>query len=128
MKHAYKIIAEENLVQNTIVGVFTYEEFRNLMDNIMNDERFKPSMHMFWDFRQADVSDFSTDQINRASIYMERKQKKRGDGYRVAILVNKTVDYGLGRMYQAFSDSLPFDLQIFYDEQQAMDWIEDNPS
>lgn len=123
MSHAYKILPAENLVLNTIVGAFSYEEYRTLMENIMNDERFKPSMNMFWDLREVDASGFSSDDIDRIRAYMEIIQKKRGENYRVALLVSRALDYGISRMYQIVSDDMPFNLEIFYDEQEALNWI-----
>jgi hypothetical protein len=123
MKHSYKIIPEENLVTNTIQGAFTYGEYRTLMDRIINDERFRPSMDMFWDFRNGTLAGFSNEEIAGIKDYIRRNQERRGDNYRVAFLVKEVVDYGLSRMYQMISQDLPVNFEVFYDEQEAMDWI-----
>jgi hypothetical protein len=93
------------------------------MDRIINDERFRPSMDMFWDFRNGTLAGFSNEEIAGIKDYISKNQEKRGDNYRVAFLVKQVVDYGLSRMYQMISEDLPVNFDVFYDEQEAMDWI-----
>ena len=123
MGHSYKIIPEENLVINTITDDFNFSEYQTLMEEILNDERFIPSMNMFWDFRQSTLAEFTPVDIDLRKDYVKRNQKRRGKNYRVASLVNKTVDYGISRMYQMVSQDLPVNFQVFYDEKAAFNWI-----
>jgi hypothetical protein len=119
----YKIIPEENLVVNTLADPFDMNEYLALMEAIMSSKRFKPSMHMLWDFRQSTLSKFSTDDINNIRKYVELNRERRGDGYRVVFLVKKAVDFGLSRMYQIVSEDLPVTFKVFYDEKEAFNWI-----
>ena len=123
MRHSYKIEPQENLVLNTIIGGFTFHEYRNLMESIMNDENFKPSMNMFWDFSEGTLGEFSIEEIDGIRFYIEDNIERRGTNYRVAFFVKDTLDYGLSRMYQMVSDELPVHLEVFYDKQEALDWI-----
>lgn len=108
---------------NTIIGVLTFQEYQILMNNIMNDEPFEPSMHMFWDFRDGTLSQLSQDDIEAISAFVLMNQERRGRNYRAAFAVHEPIDYGLSRMYQMISEDLPVTLQVFYDEQKASDWI-----
>jgi hypothetical protein len=123
MEHFYKIIPQENLVLNTIVGRLTYDAYVALINSIMDDAQFRPSMNMFWDFRNGTLEEFSSSEIKSIKLFIEKNQEKRGDHYRVAFLVNNALDFGLSRMYQILSESLPVTFEVFYDEQEARDWI-----
>ena len=123
MGYSYKIIPEENLVKNTITNALSFDEYVALMESILNDECFRPSMNMFWDFRQGTLSGFSSQDIERIKYYIGSNRERRGADYRVAFLVNKDVDYGLSRMYQAISDDLPVYFMVFTDEKEALEWI-----
>ena len=123
MNHSYKIIPKENLVRNTIVGPLTFNEYRALMESVMSDKRFTSSMHMFWDFRNGSLVELNNEEIEGIKNFIERNQERRGRDYRVVFLVNETVDYGLSRMYQIISQNLPVYFEVFYDEQEAIDWI-----
>jgi hypothetical protein len=44
---------------------------------------------------------------------------------KTAILVDKDVAFGLTRMFQILGEDLPYEVEIFRDEQQARQWIAD---
>lgn len=123
MGYAYQILPEENLVMNTISGVFTFKDYLALMEAILEDGRFERSMNMFWDFRNSSLKAFSNRDIEGIRNYILANKERRGENYHVAFLVNKSIDYGLSRMYQIISEDLPVTFQVFYDEHKALDWI-----
>jgi hypothetical protein len=93
------------------------------MEKILNDEQFVPSMNMIWDYRESTLAGFSFQDTVKRKEYVNKTQERRGYNYRVALLVDKVVDYGICRMYQIISEDLPATFEVFYDAQEAFDWM-----
>ena len=108
---------------NTIQGRFDFARYQDLMERILSDSRFVPSMHMFWDFRESTLIDLSNDDFASIKSYIQKNVERRGSGYRAVFLVSKEVDFGLSRMYQMISEDLPVVFEVFKDRAEAMDWI-----
>ena len=123
MTISYEIIPEKHLVVNTIQGRFDFARYQDLMERILNDSRFVPSMHMFWDFTESTLIDLSNDDFASIKSYIQKNVKRRGSGYRAVFLVSKEVDFGLSRMYQMISEDLPVEFEVFKNREEAMDWI-----
>ena len=123
MTISYEILPEKHLVVNTIGGRFDFARYQDLMERILDDPRFVPSMHMFWDFTKSTLIDLSTDDFASIKSYIQKNAERRGSGYRAVFLVSKEVDFGLSRMYQTISEDLPVTFEVFKDRDKAMDWI-----
>lgn len=126
MTISYDIIPDQHLVVNTVKGRFDFDGYRNLMERILNDPRFVPSMHMLWDFTTSTLIDLSNDDFEGIKNYIQKNAERRGSGYRAAFLVSKEVDFGLSRMYQMLSEDLPVTFEVFKDREEAMSWIIQN--
>ncbi len=48
---------------------------------------------------------------------------KQNADVRVAIVTDSTLVYGLGRMYEAFSDESPWETAIFWTIEEAREWL-----
>lgn len=40
-----------------------------------------------------------------------------------AIIVENELEYGISRIYQALTEDMPFETEIFYSEEEAMAWL-----
>ena len=85
---------------------------------------FRPGADIVWDFRKAESQDLSPDRLRDMVSFVAGIQSVRGTDYKVAIVVARNVDFGLARMYEAFSDELPCELRVFMDPADADAWIE----
>jgi hypothetical protein len=123
MPFSYQIHPGQNLVVNTIQGHFNFSDYLTLMERILNDPRFQPAMHMFWDFLDSTLVEFTSDDFEKIRSYIQQNRARRGSGYRAVFLVSKDVDYGLSRMYQIISEELPVQFEVFRDREAALAWI-----
>ena len=129
MAFRFTIVPEQNLVINTIEGHLLIDDYYTLMEAILNDSRFKPSMNMFWDFREGSLNSMSSDDLEKIKLYIQSRLERRGSDYQVVFLVSEAVDHGLSRMYQIISDSLPVIFEAFKNYDEALAWINaDNDS
>jgi hypothetical protein len=123
MSTSYEIIPEKHLVVNTVRGRFDFARYQDLMERILEDPQFVPSMHMLWDFTGSTLIDLSNDDFASIKSYIQKNAERRGSGYRAVFLVSKEVDFGLSRMYQMISEDLPVSFEVFRDRDKAMAWI-----
>jgi len=55
--------------------------------------------------------------------FIKANQEKRGKNYRVALVVSREIDFGLARMFEAYSQEFPFEIRIFKNLQDAEQWL-----
>ncbi|MBW2277886.1 MAG: hypothetical protein JRF63_10360 [Deltaproteobacteria bacterium] len=65
----------------------------------------------------------SADALKRMARFVWSNTAKLGAGYRVAVVAPGDRDYGLTRMFQAYMDGPPFEIKIFRDRKEALDWL-----
>ena len=83
---------------------------------------FQPGMKILWDFRNASIATLSNERIQRLIDHNLRKQGARGGGMS-AIVASRDLDFGIGRVYQAYADGLPWDTMVFRDLESALEWL-----
>lgn len=118
-----KINQPDGPVILTASGAITGKEIIQAIKDLVNDPDFKPNINSIWDFRAVTTRLIDSQEITDLITFIRTIQEKRGRDYRVAILVSRDMDYGLARMFEAHSQSLPFQVRIFEDLEQAKSWI-----
>jgi hypothetical protein len=110
------------LVTHTGTGDLTLEEMVAAFEERLHHPGFRPGMKILWDCREASFATLSNDQIQRLIEHNGRLQNARGGGMS-AIVVSRDLDYGIGRVFQAYADGLPWDTMVFRDLESAMAWL-----
>ncbi len=79
---------------------------------------------ILWDVTQADLSTLQADQLNDIAENMSRISEARRGG-KTAFVYSKPLEYGIGRMFQAYSEMqrMPFEVQSFQNFEDAMAWL-----
>lgn len=85
---------------------------------------------VLWDFAEADV-DMRQPHIDKLIVYLrtvppEQLEKRRGG--RVAIVPPKEYVVGVMEQFKGWSAMVddPFELQMFYDAEEALGWLEES--
>jgi hypothetical protein len=79
---------------------------------------------VLWDFSKASLSRISSNQIETILDYIKQHAEKRAGG-KTAIVVSKTLEYGMSRMIQTLSEliSIPLEIKIFRSIEEAVQWL-----
>ena len=117
------IILPDGPVKLTASGNISSSEIIKALHGLLQDSQFKSGMDILWDFRQVKTENMRADQIREIVSFIKNNQEKRGANYRVALVVSRDIDFGLARMYEAYTQELPFQLQIFKQLSAAEDWL-----
>ncbi len=105
----------------TVVGEATFDE---LWDQTRVLFKGKLSKLVLWDFTAATAAGVSSQELKeiarRGGTILSRVAGGKG-----AILAPKDIDYGIGRIFQVFSEQeiFPLEVEIFRDKSAAINWL-----
>ena len=79
---------------------------------------------ILWDVTNADLSALQADQLKQIAENMSRISEARRGG-KTAFVYDKPLEYGIGRMFQAYSEmeDMPFKVQSFQSFDEAREWL-----
>lgn len=101
----------------TASGVVGADEVMQEMSRFYDSD---PTHLVLWDFRAADVSGITSDEVRMIAGLAGGAYRNRAEG-KTAIVASKEVTYGLSRMYQSLLDGaeLSVDTRIFRSIEEA---------
>ena len=91
--------------------------------DMMKHPDFQPGADALWDLRKAELNHLPTNDIMALVTYIKGYRQSRGSGYRVAIVVERDLLFGGARMFEAFSDTVPFTCSVFRNIDEARAWL-----
>ncbi|HUL29981.1 MAG TPA: hypothetical protein VLZ03_05950 [Thermodesulfobacteriota bacterium] len=112
---------ERNLTVHVVTGPVSEQEMYGTLEEFYKRE---PTALLLWDLSKADLSWVTPNMLQR----FVRKAVKLGArrrGGRTAVVAPEDLQYGLGRMTEAFveSESAPFSFHVFRSRQDALSWL-----
>lgn len=116
-----KIYEDLDLTVQTVTGSPTVQDISDVLDRYYSGTVTKL---ILWDTTFADLSSWKSDEV----ISLARKVKSHSHlrkGGKTAMVLNRDVDYGITRMYQAYAEieKIDFELQTFRDMNDAKQWL-----
>jgi hypothetical protein len=122
MSVAIHIDSEAALVTFVCKGTITYSEVEQAFEEMFADGGFRPGINALWDLREASIGLYAQ-QIPDLLRMVRERQSDRGTGYRVAILVAGSPDFGLSTLFEMSAHSMPFEVRVFRSHTQAVEWL-----
>jgi hypothetical protein len=123
MPVAVQIEPENKLVTFECRGVIVLDEVRAAFERMFDDPGFAPGINALWDLRNASIG-VRMQEIPDLLQMVTQRQRDRGQGYRVAILVSRSPDFGLSTLFEMRAQSMPFEVRVFRSRTQASRWLE----
>ena len=110
----------------TTSGKVTVQALHEWVQIVLSDPRYKPSLRVLVDHRDAQWDHLTVGEVRRRVDLITRDAKRIGH-HRVAWLVSRAVDCGIGRMMEAFSDGKwEVETCVFRDFDEARAWLLDS--
>ncbi len=117
-----EIHVDAGVVVNTVIGTLSSNDIMATLRELFADPRFLPGMGIVWDLRSGAVDRrLSGTGIQALRAFVASRTEARGRG-RLAIVVSRDVDYGVGRMFEAYTDGLGIERCVFRDSDEAVCW------
>jgi hypothetical protein len=112
---------EEDFTEHIVSGEVTDKE---MFDCEKEFYLSGPTKLQFWDMTKSKLTKVTVDGMRQFVARTSRLGKSRAGG-RTAVLVQSQIQFGLGRMAEAFGDfeSLPFEFRIFREREEAIRWL-----
>jgi plasmid stabilization system protein ParE len=114
---------KRNLTIYTCKGQISVDEVKKKVKSFYEGA---PSLHVIWDFTEADLSSITADEIRALASGVERLAHSR-EGGKTAIVAPEDISYGFGRMYQIFAEiyaQIAY-IQVFRSRSEAERWLSD---
>lgn len=81
-----------------------------------------PGLPRMWDFRQADLSSWTQDEIRAMAESLNTRRD--GPATRVAALVSRDIEFGISRIFEVLAEDLSTDqFDVFRLETDAVGWL-----
>jgi len=105
----------------TVNGELTADE---IIERVEEYYTKHPTKLVLWIMGDVDLSAITREEIERIIQIAKKNTGKRKEG-KTAIVGSKDVEYGLARMYEAYTgfENLPYEYKIFKDVDEAKEWL-----
>ena len=112
---------KNDLTIHTIEGIFISEEAKGKIETYYKGNITKNTL---WDFTKAEVTKIATSEIQEV-VMVARKFAHLRKGGRTALVLPQDLSYGLGRMFETFSEieSMPYEIRCFRGLIEAREWL-----
>ena len=119
----YQIDGSIRRITTRAFGEVTIEEVLEHFDELSADPSFKPELDVLLDLVDCKTLP-SADEVRRAAARVTASHSPLRFR-RLAVAVESDALFGMLRMFHAFSDTAFSDAQIFWDRDQALQWLGD---
>lgn len=118
-----KIDEIKNIAYIKITGKVSSQDILDALDLAVSSEKYRKGMGRLWDFTQIDLTSLKTNVIPAMAQYSLQFPAGIRD-VKVAFAVNKPMEYGLTRMFQAYSGMYAeSQVMVFNTVKKAEEWM-----
>jgi hypothetical protein len=114
---------DEKLVILGHVGSVSDDEFLSSYREFFNDARYDRSFNVLVDLRRADSSARGPEALRDFAGFVGRQFADTKTEPKVAVVAPQDISFGLARMYEAFSDTVPLEFKVFRGAEAALSWL-----
>jgi len=123
-----------SFIKSIFINSDYYYEYLSDFSNMWNakpnsiycnvDYRGKITKNTLWDFTKADMSKITTGEY-RDIANVAAKFAHLREGGKAALVLPKDLSYGLGRMFETFSEieNIPYEIRSFRGIDEAREWL-----
>ena len=115
---------EDEILEMKTSGIFSFDDLTKMVEQVMDDPKWKPGMNVIADFRDVDVKGVNVNEIYRAKNLHVQYNDMAGEG-KIATILSSNLAYGFSRVYQSISNShVKSRIMSFRDYENGIDWIQ----
>lgn len=107
-------------------GRLTFAEVASAYRVMIDHPEFRPGMQALWRFEGVEGPGLSSDEL-RDVVSIQRETIARRGPARVAVVVERDVDFGIVRVYEVLARSVHIDVRGFRDLGDATRWLDTDP-
>lgn len=123
MPISFKTKPEYNLIIQTHIGRIPDDEFLSFYKDLYCDDSFDRSINQLVDLRETDSSPRSSEVLGEFAEFIGAALVGVTTRPKVAVVAPKDLSFGLARMYEALTDTVPWDFMVFRTIDTALAWL-----
>ena len=109
-----------------LVGKVKSKDILRAFDEAVSSQKYQPGMARLWDFTEIDLTSLEYNLIPDMARYSTKFPSGIRD-VKVAFVVRKSLEYGLTRMFQTYSDMYAqSQVTVFTTYEEAEQWINED--
>lgn len=117
------ISREKNLIVHTITDSMDLAIIVDTISRTLKDPKYQPGMNAVWHFHDVSKVNLTSTDLMFVSEYASRNIDKDGKPYKLALVAEDDLPYGLSRVYEAWSSERPVTISNFRVLDEALEWI-----
>jgi hypothetical protein len=103
-------------------GAATPEGFKAYFAEAVGHPRWRPWVDCLLDFRDLDLAVLPTEQLKALAAFFSENNEGVAASH-VAIVVTRSVEFGVARMWTTLSEDVGMNQRVFYDLEEARAWL-----
>ena len=114
---------DKNIALIKVDGAPTHIEIQKSIQALLRHPAHSDGMDEIWDFRQASMGSFNEKELKLLASFVKSRLPRLAK--RVAYVIAKDVDYGIGRMWMTYAEfsGATQERQLFINMEEAEAWI-----
>jgi hypothetical protein len=121
MPFSLKVLEPWRIVVITPWGRISDQEHRETFHRELANRLSDGPIRVLWDSRLVAKAE-STEHL-RGMVELMRESAEKLAGARIAIMAERPTDYDMARLLDILTEELPFELSVFRDFKEAVDWL-----
>ncbi len=123
MPITYQLRAEEKLAIVVHSETVTDGEFLSFYEALYRDPRFDKSFNLLVDLQRAESTVRTSEALRKLADFMVKQYAETPAGPKVAVVAPRDISFGLARMYEAMSPTVPWQFEIVRSVDDALAWL-----
>ncbi len=115
-----RLDSERDLTVFTVSGPLLFEELRSTLESAYAEPDY--ATRSLFDMRDCEPGGLSAAQIESLAGLIGTRRPERAPSH-WAIVTRHKVHFGLSRMFETYASSLPVEIRVFHDLEEALDWL-----
>jgi hypothetical protein len=121
MTLTHRVDKKTGIVHIDVMGSFTMQQIRALIDGVVNDPDFRRGYHTLSDHRR--IGDPATSDQVRGTLEHVATHVEALGASKWAVVASKAASYGMMRMMEMLAEELPIEISVFRDLEEARHWL-----
>ena len=122
------IDVEQGYVHHRVSSTLSLADIQASWRHLLRSGEFRPGMNVIWDFEADTMLGLSSDELKQVVRLLAEHMQQRGSGYRLAMVGRSDLVFGVGRMFEGLAASLPLDIRVFRNLEDAHEWLASPPA
>ncbi len=118
-----KIDRANNVVVQKVTGQLCLNDIISKIESALGDITYVAGMDCIWDVTEANLSQVQVDDIFILIKFVSNNLLRTGTGFKLAIIANSDLGYGLAKMFIGYGQVLPFSKNVFRSYDDGLAWI-----